>query len=83
MWYESMIRFCWWALAINIFAAILNFVIGYSNYISQSYWLAGFNCGIGLMSSYVAWIQWTNIAKYKQQLKDLVWETLKKPSDAI
>lgn len=83
MWREKMIKISWWILALNLLVCLSNMGFGYQHVVKHEPWLAGFSFFLVVFNGWVAWLQWRNIVRFKQELKDLMWTTLTKPSEQI
>lgn len=83
MWREKAIKWGWITLLLNAGIALMNTGFLYGHYVKHEYWTMVFSSLLIIMNSGVAYWQWTNIRKYKQELKELMWKTLSTPSGEL
>jgi len=83
MWRQRAIRWGWVIVALNLSISLLNIWFGYNHMVKQEYWTMAISWTITLINGYVAWFQYTNIRKYQQELKDIMWKALSTPSEAL
>lgn len=83
MWHEKMIRISWWVLALNLAVAFMNIGFGYQRIVNNEMAMAAFTFTLVAVNLFVAWLQYKNVVKFRQQLKDLTWELLQKPSEQM
>ena len=83
MWREKAIRWGWIIVALNALIAIMNLGFAYGHYVKHEYWTMAISSFLVLMNGWVAWWQFKNVLKYKQELKELMWKTLSSPSEVL
>lgn len=83
MWREKMIKISWAVLFFNLAVCAFNSTSAYRHYTTHSYGLLAFTIVLVGINAFVAWLQWRNIKRFKQELKDLAWELLKKPAEQL
>ena len=83
MWREKAIRWGYIIVALNAFIALMNMGFGYGHYIKHEYWTMSVSWALVGMNSWVAYWQFKNVLKYKQELKELMWKTLSSPSEVL
>lgn len=83
MWREKAIRWGWITAGLNALIAVMNMYFLYGHYIKHEYWTMVFSGFLIIMNGWVAWWQFKNVMKYKQELKELMWKTLSSPSEVL
>lgn len=83
MWRERAIRWGWAILILNASVALMNIGFGYGHYLKHEWLAMSASWSLTVLNGWVAYTQYTNVRKYKQELKDLMWETLSTPSEAL
>lgn len=83
MWRERAIRWGWLVMILNIAISIMNIGFGYSHYAKHEWIAMSVSwCLVG-MNGCVAWAQYKSVQRMKQDLKDLMWNTLSTPSEEL
>lgn len=83
MWRERAIRLGWWVVTLNLAISLMNIGFGYSHYVKHEWIAMSVSWGLVGMNGWVAWIQYKSVQRMKQELKDLMWQTLSTPSEVL
>lgn len=83
MWREKMIKISWWVLALNLSICVFNLVNGYVHFAKHNYGMMTFSLVLVAINGFVVWSQYKTVLRFKQELKDLTWELLQKPSEQL
>lgn len=83
MWRERAIRWGWVIIAANALIAVMHSGFAYGHFTKHEIWTGIISSLLVLMNGWVAYWQWTNVRKYRQELKELMWKTLATPSEAL
>lgn len=83
MWRNKAIKWGWWIVAINALISIMNTGFAYGHWSKHEIVAGLVSSGLVLMNGWIAWWQYTNIRKYRQELKEMMWTTLQTPAGEL
>ncbi len=83
MWREKAIKWAWITLVLNAAIAIMNIGFGYSHFLKHEWLAMTVSWSLVGLNSWVAWTQYVSIRKYRQELKELMWQTLSTPAEQL
>lgn len=83
MWRERAIRWGWWIVALNLSISVMNAGFAYEHFSKHEIITGIISSVLVVMNAWVAQWQYASIRKYKQELKELMWQTLATPSEQL
>ena len=83
MWRTKAIKWAWITLVINASVALLNLGFTYGHLLKHEYWAMGFSVSLVILNGGVAYWQYRQIVKYREELKELMWRALSTPAEHL